>query len=618
MYTFSNTFEFISLLGTDIFYGCSNLANIVFESKQLDTVLLPNTITELGENIFENCQKIEDVHIDISINNIPQSIFKNCINLNEVIISNNIQIIDESAFENCQSLTEIKFPLNLTTLKNNSFNNCINLEKIYFYNSVNTIHPTSFANCSQMDISNNSLIIYDNNNYVLSFFNTNKPLVKSLQLQYLDEFQFYFQKVENLLGTDYNTLKQYFYPILDISLTSNNNTINKQLVDSQIPLNVINEYRKLILSYIFETNSPYISFITSNSNLRIETSVNNISSYNTYVFDEGSNNIDLPRNIDLINNLQTVYTGLNEFFTEFLINNKKVRLTSINNNFTFSFSTNNFITSTQVQLSSNETYNIDNYIILTGSYNDIIIYKNTQSLPLNLYLPGLELSITSGLSQPIIGEVTNPLQADAYASINIPVSFVLNTFYYWSDSINVDDVIEEGVKFKTMNYQQWQNVYFTRAVVFEGAISYYKRNIDVVKKQVNHDFIRYLALKIFKTPNGVDLFRNNEAVLNSLDVNSNTAFNNKLNNLENLGEFNNVENVDNISRTIFRQILTLQPQRIVPLAGEWTPIPLYAGDKLYLKLIINPNQQQQNIFSNVTIPTILPRSYLIELNLVSG
>lgn len=617
MYAFSNTFEFISLLGTDIFYGCTNLASIVYESKQTETVVLPNTITELGENIFENCQNIEDVYIDTSINNIPKSTFKNCINLSEVFFSNNIQIINESAFENCQSIDVINLPLSLTTLKNNCFNKCSRLEKIYFYSSVNNIDPNAFANCSEMNIPNNSLIIYDNNGYVLSYFTTNKPLVKSLELELDNIFQLYFEKIRNLLGEDYKNLKQYFYPLLDVSLTNNNNIITSQLINNEIPLNLINEYRNFALSFIFETNEPYNSFITNNSNLRIETNINGVSSYNTYIFNEINNPIDLQRNIDITNNLTSFYTRLNEFNKDFFINNYKVRLTSTNNNYLISFSTNDFTTSTQVELSSNEMYTIDNYNIVTGSNNEVIIYKNLQSSPLDFYLKGLELNITSGLSQTIVGEVTEPLQADAYASINIPISLILNTFYYWSDSINVDDVLEEGVKFKTMNYQAWQSIFFTQAIVMDGGISYYKKTIDVIKKQINHDFIRYLALKIFRTANGVDLFRNNQTVLNGLDIASNMAFINKLNYLESLGEFNNIDSSYNISRTILRQILSLQPQRIVPLAGEWTPIPLYAGDKLYIKLFINPNQQQQNIFSNSTI-NIEPRSYLIQLNLVSG
>jgi hypothetical protein len=47
-------------------------------------------------------------------------------------------------------------------------------------------------------------------------------------------------------------------------------------------------------------------------------------------------------------------------------------------------------------------------------------------------------------------------------------------------------------------------------------------------------------------------------------------------------------------------------------------MPLYVGDKIYLKLIINPDMNQNNILGNNLIPTINPRSYLVELNIVSG
>jgi hypothetical protein len=270
-----------------------------------------------------------------------------------------------------------------------------------------------------------------------------------------------------------------------------------------------------------------------------------------------------------------------------------------------------------------QTFDLTNYSIYVGSYNDVLIYKNTtiSSLPLSLYLEALQLTITSSKSEIITGPVTNPMSADAYASIDVPVSLITNTFLYWSDGINVDNVVEDGVKFKTINYSGWQNsnYYLARAEVTQNKISYYKPQSVMAKNQIKYDFVRYLALKLFKTSAGADIFRNNNQVTTGLENLSQLSLTNKLTDLQTLGEFTIEDtSINNVSGAIFRQILLQEPGRIMPNENAWTPMNLYAGDKLYVKLTINPEPNQHKLLNPNNTTPIPARSYLIEMNLISG
>jgi hypothetical protein len=94
---------------------------------------------------------------------------------------------------------------------------------------------------------------------------------------------------------------------------------------------------------------------------------------------------------------------------------------------------------------------------------------------------------------------------------------------------------------------------------------------------------------------------------------------NKLTDLQTLGEFTIEDtSINNVSGAIFRQILLQEPSRIIPNENAWTPMNLYEGDKLYVKLTINPEPNQHKLLNPNNTTPIPARSYLIEMNLISG
>jgi len=624
MYSATNVFDFLSLLPTNIFYGCESLNTIVFESKNKNTILLSDYITELGESVFENCKRIDDVFIDMNVNNIPKNTFKNCSNMSNVYFkeNQNILAINESAFDNCSNLNNLELPIKLESIGHNSFNNCSKLDKLIVYNNNNiNIQSTSFAGILQFNQTNNAVIFTDNIS-VKNYFTTTFPKSKQVPLNAIDTFNSYFYTISNLFDNNHILTKQYFYPSLDVKLTASRQIVTSDLVNSLISVDKLAIFRHLILEFIFEINKSYNNFVINNQQIRLTTPIGSQSSYFMTVYNSASRNIDTVQDIKA-NNYLAIYGLLQNNYSEVLINNYKVRLSiGSNNKYNLEYSTNNFDSYTQLLINSNSntTANITNYSFLTGDYNDYIIYKDIISAPLSLYIEGLQLSITASLSEQLTGSSTTPMVADAYTKLDIPLSVVANTFMYWSDGINVDNVVSDGIKFKTVNYSGWENVYLARAITNSafGGIQYYRPSSVMAKNEIKYDFIRYLAKNIFKTSAGVDIFKNNEQATAYIENNAQTALTNRLSILENLGEFTNEETIDNIAGSIFRQIILQQPNRIVPNDGDWTPMNLYADDKIYIKLIIHPEPNQHKILNPNNNIQISSRSYLIELNLTSG
>jgi|688.fasta_scaffold166231_2 hypothetical protein len=620
-YKIDNFFDYLSLLNSNIFYGCINLNKITFESVYEESVNITNNITFLGESIFENCLKIVDVYYEPnpSVNYVPKNMFKNCISLDSIDLSDNIIIISKSSFENCGSLTDIVFPRELQILESDCFKNCIQLNTITIYDKVNLINTTSFQNCDSLLISNNSIVFHDNNSYVISYFSTLFSTVKIYDLTSESIFTKFNKSVANLLNIDELEAKKYTYNAI-VLLTGNGSIVSvENLISQSIDPLKIPMFRNLVLKFIFDSNSPYYdNFIIKSKSILLPIPNSTDTTY-VHVYKEGAKNINVSNNYNLNINVIGTYCLLSYITSECKLNDYKLHCYVTEDKYYITYSNDNFVTSQNIISEKNKEDILTNYTILGGELKDLIFYKNYSFNFMNLYLDSLQINITSGLSLPKLGEITESMTADAWASIDIPLSIIKNTFLYWSDSINVDDLIPEGVKFKTVNYNGWSNINLTDATVYEGAISYYKKPNTIQKKQIKYDFIRYLSLKIFKSANGADLFRNNEAVTKSLDEASNIALRNKLNQLELLGEFDDEASQYNVARVIFRQILSSDPKRIVLNdVGEWNKMPLYVGDKIYLKLIINPHTDQHTILANNIVPIIDKRSYLVDLNIISG
>ena len=218
-FSLSPQLDFLTLLRTNVFYGCNVLRSFSIESPKEESVILSKNITSLGQGVFQGCTNIVDVFIDISYNTIPKDTFNGCINLNQVYFTepSKITTIEESAFSST-NLSEITMPTTLTTIGANAFNFCVNLEKIIFFSSVNAIASTSFANCTKLLIENSALVVNTTNNPIVTTYFTQQNFEVSIIDYSFDIFLKFFQDVATLLEATYEDTKNYFYPYVNIKI----------------------------------------------------------------------------------------------------------------------------------------------------------------------------------------------------------------------------------------------------------------------------------------------------------------------------------------------------------------------------------------------------------------
>ena len=133
----------------------TTIGKATFEDSSLKSITIPNSVTTIGDDAFENCDSLTSITIPDSVTTIGESAFRSCDSLISITIPNSVTTIGELAFGNCDSLTSITIPDSVTTIEGFVFSDCDSLTRITIPDSVTTIGDYAFYDC----VSLTSIII---------------------------------------------------------------------------------------------------------------------------------------------------------------------------------------------------------------------------------------------------------------------------------------------------------------------------------------------------------------------------------------------------------------------------------------------------------------------------
>ena len=71
------------------------------------TTIIPNSVAEIGDNAFYNCESLDIITIPNSVTKIGNSAFNACSSLSSIILSENLTAIGDWAFADCNNLSEV-------------------------------------------------------------------------------------------------------------------------------------------------------------------------------------------------------------------------------------------------------------------------------------------------------------------------------------------------------------------------------------------------------------------------------------------------------------------------------------------------------------------------------
>ena len=177
------------------------------EQNGLKTIVIPNSVTTIGEEVFRNCNALTSVTIGNSVTSMGKSAFEGCSGLTSVHISDiaawckitfahdieyvfpyddepycfeyysyksnpliyahhlylgeeeikdlvfptSVTSIGEGAFYGCSGLTSVTIPISVTSIGSYTFSGCSGLTSVTIPNSMTSIESNAFSGCSNLN-----------------------------------------------------------------------------------------------------------------------------------------------------------------------------------------------------------------------------------------------------------------------------------------------------------------------------------------------------------------------------------------------------------------------------------------------------------------------------------
>ena len=130
-------------LGNEHSSPLSSAGKVLVYDIETTDIVIPNTVTSIGNFTFYQCRQIKSLTIPGSVSTIGSSAFEDCTGLASISLSYGNTLIGGSTFEGCTGLTEVTIPGSVNFIGINAFKNCRNLSTI-----VSEIeYPSSIEEC---------------------------------------------------------------------------------------------------------------------------------------------------------------------------------------------------------------------------------------------------------------------------------------------------------------------------------------------------------------------------------------------------------------------------------------------------------------------------------------
>ena len=150
----------ITSIADGMFYQCYSLKNITIPSNiiyigneafyrtPLSEITLPNSVTNMGDRVFEDCWWLENITLPNGLTSIGEAVFDDCSSLESIAIPDGVTSIGNSAFADCP-LKNLSIPDSVINIGDYAFAGCA-FASITIPNSVSTLGTGAFSGCDSL------------------------------------------------------------------------------------------------------------------------------------------------------------------------------------------------------------------------------------------------------------------------------------------------------------------------------------------------------------------------------------------------------------------------------------------------------------------------------------
>lgn len=137
----------VTSIGEMAFWGCSNLQSVTF-SSEIESLTL-------GKGVFSECTQLASLEIPECVNAIPESMCEGCTSLSSIKLPESYAYIGKAAFWKCNMLKNIQIPDSCTLIGEWAFRDCERLSSVTFETSSESeeefiLGDDVFSNCKRL------------------------------------------------------------------------------------------------------------------------------------------------------------------------------------------------------------------------------------------------------------------------------------------------------------------------------------------------------------------------------------------------------------------------------------------------------------------------------------
>ena len=119
-------------------------------AEKLAEVVLPDTVTAIPYNAFNDCTALRTLKIPSGVISIGGSAFNGCAALSEITLPDGITAIAGLTFKDCKALKVLKIPSGVTEIGERAFEGCLSLASVTMPTVLNELSDYAFKGCIKL------------------------------------------------------------------------------------------------------------------------------------------------------------------------------------------------------------------------------------------------------------------------------------------------------------------------------------------------------------------------------------------------------------------------------------------------------------------------------------